>query len=72
MDDDSRFRAFARDVVLDPAGWARPLGVRRAMEAYFQHGKKGFPFPHPISIFRIVAWRMLLLNLWSRRYLAAA
>ena len=70
MDDSPGFRAFARDVVLDSSGWAKPLGLRRAMELYFDRGRRGYPFPHPVSLFRNVAWRLLMLNLWSRSYLA--
>jgi asparagine synthase (glutamine-hydrolysing) len=64
------FRQFARDVVLDPAGWAGPLGLRAAMEDYFLRDRQGYRFPRGIGIFSIVAWRLLMLNLWSRRYLA--
>jgi hypothetical protein len=42
------------------------------MEAFFLHGRKGYRFPHPISILSIVAWRLLLLNLWSRHFLRPA
>jgi asparagine synthase (glutamine-hydrolysing) len=68
MDDTPSFRDFARQVVLDPAGWTRTLGLDKAMRAYFDGGRPGYRFPHPLSIFSIVAWRLLLLNLWSRRY----
>jgi asparagine synthase (glutamine-hydrolysing) len=64
------FRQFARDVVLDPGGWAQPLGLRTAMEDYFLKHRHGYRFPRSVSIFSIVAWRLLMLNLWSRRYLA--
>lgn len=69
MDEVPDFRRFARDVVLDPDGWAGPLGLRRAMTSYFDGTRSGYRFPHPVSIFSIVAWRLLLLNLWSRHYL---
>jgi hypothetical protein len=39
------------------------------MERYFDGGERGYPFPHPLGIFSIVAWRLLLLNLWARSYL---
>jgi asparagine synthetase B (glutamine-hydrolysing) len=51
------FRRFARDVVLDPGGWTEP--------------KHGCAFPHPLNILSVVAWRLLLLNLWARQYLRA-
>jgi asparagine synthase (glutamine-hydrolysing) len=69
MDELSGFRQFARDIVLDSSGWTKPLGLRRAMEDYFDRGRTGYRFPNPVSIFSIVAWRLLLLNLWSRQYL---
>ncbi len=67
--DSASFRAYARDVVLDPAGMTATLGLRRAMEDFFNHGRGGYPPPSGISILSIVAWRLLLLNLWARRYL---
>lgn len=67
MDDDPGFRARARTVVLDPAAaWTDRLGLRRAMENYFDRGRQGYPFPHPLSLFRILAWRLMQLELWSR------
>jgi asparagine synthase (glutamine-hydrolysing) len=63
------FRQFARETILDTGGWAKPLGLHRAMARYFDSGSKGYGFPHPLSIFSILAWRILLLNLWSRLYL---
>ncbi len=63
------FRQFARDVILDPNGMTTALGLAQAMRAYFDKGKQGYRFPHGISIFAILAWRLLLLNLWSRKYL---
>jgi asparagine synthase (glutamine-hydrolysing) len=69
MDETPGFRAFARSIVLDPSGWTRTLGLQRAMQDYFEHGRSGYRFPHPISIFSGVAWRLLLLNLWSSHYL---
>ena len=39
---------------------------------YFFNGtRKGYAFPRAIGIFSNVAWRLLLLQLWSRKYLAA-
>ena len=56
-------------MVLDPGGLTAELGLAPAMRAYFDQGKTGFRFPSGLSIFPIVAWRLLLLNLWARRYL---
>lgn len=71
MDDAPGFRDFARDVILDPGGITAEFGLRSAMRKYFDLGRKGFRFPRGISIFSIVAWRLLLLNLWARRYCPA-
>mgnify|MGYP001571755867 CR=1 FL=1 len=69
MEEVPGFRSFAREVILDPGSVAGPLGLRRAMEDYFDRGRSGYRFPHPLGILSIVAWRLLLLSLWSRRYL---
>ncbi len=69
MDSVPGFRRFAREVVLDPGGWAGPLGLQKAMEDYFDRDRAGASFPRSIGIFSIVAWRLLMLNLWARRYL---
>jgi asparagine synthase (glutamine-hydrolysing) len=69
MDESPEFRAFARGVVLDPRGWVDELRLRRAMTDYFEGKRSGYPFPWAISRFSSVAWRLLLLNLWSRFYL---
>lgn len=69
MDDSPRFRAFARSAVLDPAGWTDELGLRGAMTDYFDGRRQGYGFPRAVSVFRNLAWRLLLLNLWSRHYL---
>ncbi|MBG9389066.1 asparagine synthase (glutamine-hydrolyzing) [Caenimonas aquaedulcis] len=70
MDSDPGFRAFAREQVLG-GGWSRRLGLGGAMAHYFDKGRTGYAFPHPLSILRNVAWRVLLLELWSRHYLEA-
>ena len=69
MEEVPGFRSFAREVILDPGSVAGPLGLRRAMKDYFDRGRCGYRFPHPLGILSIVAWRLLLLSLWSRRYL---
>ncbi len=70
MDDDPNFRAFARETLLAGTSQTRQLGLASAMQAYFDQGRAGYPFPHPLAIFRNLAWRLLLLELWSRHYLA--
>jgi len=69
MDESESFRAYAREVILDGAGWVDELGLRGAMSDYFDKGSSGYAFPRAISHFRNLAWRLLLLNLWSRSYL---
>lgn len=71
MDHSPDFRAFAREAILARDGWVDDLGLRPAMDDYFAGKREGYPFPHPISIFRNLAWRLLLLNLWSDRFAVA-
>ena len=71
MDESQNFRRYARQVILDRKGWVDELGLRAAMTEYFDHSKRGYGFPRAISIFSNLAWRLLLLNLWSRKMLAA-
>lgn len=66
------FRRFARDVILDRSGLTAQLGLTRAMHAYFNESREGYRFPSGLSIFSHIAWRLLLLNLWARRYLTTA
>ncbi len=72
MDDSPSFRNYAQEIILSPSGWADELGLRGAMTAYFARGQRGYAFPRAISIFRNLAWRLLILNLWSRWYLVPA
>ena len=69
MHDSPEFRMFAQKVILDPQGWVDELGLRGAMTDYFAGKRIGYRFPRAISIFSNLAWRLLLLNLWSRHYL---
>ena len=68
MGESQNFREFARQVILDGNGWVDELGLRSAMNDYFNGTRNGYAFPRAISIFSNLAWRLLLLNLWSRRY----
>lgn len=68
MDESAAFRDYARQVILDRNGWVDELGLRPAMTDYFAGQRQGYTFPRAISIFSNLAWRLLLLNLWSRRY----
>jgi asparagine synthase (glutamine-hydrolysing) len=69
MDEDDSFRRFAADHLLDPASQTHRLGLDRAMQAYLREGRSGYRFPAAVSVFRHLAWRLLLLELWSRHYL---
>jgi asparagine synthase (glutamine-hydrolysing) len=68
MDDSEQFREYARRVILGRDSWVDELGLRGAMTDYFAGKRQGYAFPRAISIFSNLAWRLLLLNLWSRRY----
>jgi len=68
MDEDREFRQFSRDALLAPNSLTHRLGLARPMQAYFDEGKSGYPFPRAISIFRNLAWRLLLLELWGQHY----
>lgn len=70
MDSDPGFRSFARELILD-GSWSARVGLKDAMTRYFDKGQAGFGFPHSISVFRNVAWRVLLLELWAKHYLKA-
>ena len=70
IDNDPTFRRFARDRLLDPGSWTYRQGLDGAMRAYFVQGREGYPFPAALSIFRNLAWRLLLLELWAGLYLA--
>jgi asparagine synthase (glutamine-hydrolysing) len=71
MDDEPAFRNFARDVILAGGGWTERLGLRPAMEDYFMKNRAGYAFPRAISIFRNLAWRLLILELWSTAFRVA-
>lgn len=68
MDDSPAFRDFARERLLDGV-WTRRLGFGAAMQEYFVVGRSGYRFPRALSIFRNLAWRLLLLELWAPYYL---
>ncbi|MBD2187090.1 asparagine synthase (glutamine-hydrolyzing) [Pseudanabaena mucicola] len=69
IEENSQFRQFASDVILQPNTWCQKLGLQSAMEDYLIHGKKGYALPSNLSIFTHIAWRLLLLELWSGFYL---
>jgi hypothetical protein len=41
------------------------------MEDYFVNNRAGYSFPRAIGIFRNLAWRLLILEMWSSAYRVA-
>ena len=70
MDDSPAFRQFARERLLGGV-WCKRLGLDAPMRAYFEQGREGYGFPRALSIFNNLAWRLLLLELWSQHYVQA-
>jgi len=68
LDEQPTFRSFARDIILARGGWTEALGLRSAMEDYFENNRAGYAFPRAVSIFRNLAWRLLILEMWSNAY----
>jgi asparagine synthase (glutamine-hydrolysing) len=68
LDEQPAFRDFAKDVILAKGGWTEALGLRPAMVEYFVNNRGGYAFPRAISIFRNLAWRLLILEMWSSAY----
>ena len=71
LDEQPAFRSFAKDIILAKGGWTEALGLRPAMEEYFVNNRAGYAFPRGLSIFRNLAWRLLILELWSNAYRVA-
>ncbi|MGH7336162.1 MAG: asparagine synthetase B family protein, partial [Myxococcota bacterium] len=69
LDEVPAFREFARQVVLERSGFCDRLGLRRPMERYFAGVATGDPWPLALAHYGVLAWRLLLLELWSRTYL---
>lgn len=72
MVDSPQFRRYAAGRILSKGGWAERLGYGKAMAEFFSGRRSGYAFPHAISIFSNLAWRLLLLDLWSKKYLAGS
>jgi asparagine synthase (glutamine-hydrolysing) len=71
LDEQPVFRTFARNIILARGGWTEALGLRSAMEEYFVNNRAGYAFPRAVSIFRNLAWRLLILEMWSNAYRVA-
>lgn len=65
LEDSPSFRQFAKERILAPDSWVDRLDLRDAMERYFNDGQIGYKFPKSISLFGNLAWRLLILSLWS-------
>jgi asparagine synthase (glutamine-hydrolysing) len=68
LDEQPAFRGFAKDIILAKGGWTEALGLRPAMVDYFVNDRAGYAFPRAVSIFRNLAWRLLILEMWSNAY----
>ena len=71
LDEQPTFRSFAKDIILAKGGWTEALGLRPAMVDYFVNNRAGYAFPRAVSIFRNLAWRLLILEMWSNAYRVA-
>lgn len=72
LDRDASLRRFAAEILLQRGNLTERLGLRAAMEAYLKRGVQGEPWPSPFSIYRHLAWKLLLLELWAPLYLQPA
>jgi hypothetical protein len=72
MDESAPFREYAREKILGAGNVTAEFGLEAPMEKYFDHGIRGGRVPSGLSIYSIVAWRLLLLNVWAKRYLHSA
>jgi asparagine synthase (glutamine-hydrolysing) len=68
LDEQPAFRGFAQDIILNKGGWTEALGLRPMMVDYFENNRAGYAFPRAVSIFRNLAWRLLILEMWSNAY----
>ncbi len=69
MDESIEFRSYAREKILGQGSVTAEFGLDAPMRKYFDQGRKGNSAPSGLSIYSIVAWRLLLLNVWAARYL---
>lgn len=72
LDRDASLRRFTAEHLLQRGNLTERLGLRPAMEAYLKRGIQGEPWPLPLSIYRNLAWKLLLLELWAPLYLQPA
>jgi asparagine synthase (glutamine-hydrolysing) len=72
MDESAPFREYAREKILGTGNVTGEFGLDAPMKKYFDHCMRGGRIPSGMSIYSIVAWRLLLLNVWAKRYLHSA
>jgi asparagine synthase (glutamine-hydrolysing) len=72
MDSNEPLRRCAREKLLDPQSQTRRLGLGRAMQEYLIDGKSGQAWPRALSVYRNLAWKLLLLEYWSESVLGAS
>lgn len=70
MDCSPEFRSYAREKILGAGSVTAQFGLVEPMKKYFDQGRFGSRLPSGLSIYSIVAWRLLLLNAWASRYLS--
>jgi asparagine synthase (glutamine-hydrolysing) len=68
LDEHPSFREFAKTVILANGRWTEHLGLRPAMIEYFVNRRPGYGFPRALSVFRNLAWRLLILEMWTSAY----
>jgi asparagine synthase (glutamine-hydrolysing) len=71
MDSDTSVRALARARLFADGSMTERFGLRRAMSEYLIERKSGQRWPGAISIYRGLAWRLLLMELWAKTVLRA-
>lgn len=71
MDTDSSLRALARARLFADGSMTERYGLRTAMSEYLIDRKSGQRWPGAISIYRGLAWRLLLMELWAESVLRA-
>ncbi len=70
MDSSAVLRARARAKLLHTDSLTSRYGLRKPMEAYLVHGREGEAWPQAISIYRNLAWKLLLLEHWGEKVLS--
>jgi asparagine synthase (glutamine-hydrolysing) len=72
MDSDASIRALARARLFADGSMTERYGLRSAMSEYLIDRKRGQRWPGAISIYRGLAWRLLLMELWAEAVLRPA